>query len=47
MTMKMTKKTADRLVQRLVKEIEKHEHRDEIVTLATEQLIDDTSVVSS
>ncbi len=43
----MTKKTADRLVQQLVKEIEKHEHKDEIVALATEQLIDDTSVVSS
>ncbi len=44
--MKMSKKTADRLVQRLVKEIADHAHKDEIVTLATEQLIDDTSVVS-
>ena len=44
--MKMSKKTADRLVQQLVKELTNHEHRDEIVALATEQLIEDTSVVS-
>ncbi len=44
--MKMSKKTAERLVARLVKELEAHEHRNEIVSLATEQLIDDTSVVS-
>jgi hypothetical protein len=44
MTMKMTKKTAERLVKRLVKELHNHKHRDEIVALATQQLIDDTSL---
>ena len=42
----MSKKTADRLVARLVKELEVHPHKDEVVSLATEQLIDDTSVAS-
>ena len=41
MTTKMTKATFDELVLRLVKELENHPHRDEIVALATLQLIDD------
>lgn len=45
--MKMTKKTADRLVAQLVKELVAHPHKDEVVALATEQLIDDTNVVST
>ena len=39
--MKMTKKTFDRLTQKLINDLNNHEHRDEIVALATEQLIDD------
>ena len=42
--MKMSKKTAERLTQKLITELNNHEHRDEIVSLATQQLIDDTSV---
>ena len=37
----MNSKTFDRYVARLCKEIEDHPHKDEIVALATEQLIDD------
>lgn len=39
--MKMTKKTAERLVARLVRELEDHPHKDEIVLIALEQLMDD------
>ena len=39
--MKMSKKTAERLVARLVKEVEAHPHKDEIVLIALEQLMDD------
>ena len=39
--MKMTKKTAERLTQKLIYEIECHEHKEELVSLITEQLIDD------
>jgi len=39
--MKMSKKTAERLVARLVKELEAHPHKDEIVLIALEQLMDD------
>ena len=38
--MKMTKKTFDRLTQKLIREIECHAHRDELLALAIEQLID-------
>ena len=37
----MSQQNFDRLVQQLHIEIENHEHRDEIVRLATEQLMDD------
>ena len=39
--MKMSKKTAERLTQKLIREIELHEHKDELVALITEQMIDD------
>jgi hypothetical protein len=39
--MKMTKKTAKRLTQALIKEIESHPHRDELISLAIAQLMDD------
>lgn len=42
--MKMSKKTVERLTQKLIYEIECHEHKDELVTLITEQLIDDDMV---
>ena len=44
--MKMSTKTVERLTQKLITELHNHEHRDEIVSLATEQLIDDSTVVS-
>ena len=37
----MSKKTAKRLIARLVYEIENHPHKDEIVCIALEQLMDD------
>ena len=39
--MKMSEKTAERLIQRLVKELEAHPHKDEVVRIALEQLMDD------
>ena len=39
--MKMSVKTAERLTQKLIYEIECHEHKDELVSLITEQLLDD------
>ena len=42
--MKMSKKTAERLTQKLIYELQSHEHRDELVSLITEQLIDDDMV---
>ena len=39
--MNMTTKTFERLTQKLINDLYDHEHRDEIVALATEQLIDD------
>ena len=41
MTTRMNSKTFDRYVARLCEEIENHPHKDEIVALAIEQLIDD------
>lgn len=41
MTMKMTKKTAERLTQTLIDEIESHPHRDELLSLILAQLLDD------
>ena len=42
----MTKKTFDRLTQKLINDLNKHMHRDEIVAIATEQLIDDQDQVT-
>lgn len=41
----MTTNTFNRRLQQLIKEIENHPHREEILKLAKEQLIDDTNVV--
>ena len=41
MTTRMNSKTFDRYVARLCEEIENHPHKDEMVALAIEQLIDD------
>lgn len=41
MIMSMTKKTAKRLTARLVQELKDHPHRDEIVCIALEQLMED------
>lgn len=41
MITRMNSKTFDRYVARLCEEIENHPHKDEIVALAIEQLIDD------
>ena len=38
--MKMTKKTFDRLTQKLIREIECHAHKDELLSLITQQLMD-------
>lgn len=38
--MKMTKRTAKRLTQTLIREIECHPHKDELLSLITEQLLD-------
>lgn len=46
MTMKMSQQTIDRLTQKLINDLHNHEHRDEIVALATEQLIDDQDQVT-
>ena len=40
MTMKMSTKTAERLVARLLTELHNHAHRDEIIQLAIEQIMD-------
>ena len=37
----------ERLTQQLMDEIESHPHKDEIVALATEQLLDDTDLITS
>lgn len=37
----------ERLTQQLMDEIELHPHKDEIVALATEQLLDDTDLITS
>ena len=39
--MKMSEKTAKRLIARLVAELEAHPHKDEIMCIALEQLMDD------
>lgn len=38
--MKMTQQTFDRLTQKLISEIECHEHKDELLSLITEQFLD-------
>ena len=38
--MKMTKKTANRLTQELIEELESHPHREEIISLVLAQLFD-------
>ena len=38
--MRMTKKTFERRVAQLVKQLEHHPHRDEIVAMATSQIMD-------
>ena len=38
--MKMTKKTFDRRVAQLVKELEHHPHKAEIVAIAVDQVMD-------
>ena len=38
--MKMTKKTFERRVAQLVKELEHHPHKDEIVAIAVDQVMD-------
>ena len=40
----MNSKTFDRLTEQLVNEIQEHPHRHEIVELAIDQLLDDTSL---
>lgn len=42
MTLKMNKATFERFVDRLVEEIENNPHKEEIVALTAEQIIDDT-----
>ena len=37
----MTNKTFSRRLQQLIQQVENHPHRDEIIKLAQEQLIDD------
>lgn len=37
----MTNKTFSRRLQQLIQQVENHQHRDEIIKLAQEQLIDD------
>ena len=38
--MKMTSKTIERLTQKLINDLHNHEHKDEIIRLCIEQLID-------
>ena len=40
MTMKMSQQTIDRLTQKLMNDLHNHEHRDELLALMSEQLID-------
>ena len=47
MNLGMNQQNFDRLTQQLMDEIESHPHKDEIVALATEQLLDDTDFVTS
>ena len=42
----MKKTTIERLIQQLIEQIEDHPHKDEIVLLATEQLMDDADLTS-
>lgn len=39
--MKMSKKTFERRVAQLVQQLENHPHKDELVLIALEQLMDD------
>ena len=41
----MKKSTKSVLTSRLIKEIENHSHRDELLTLMAEQVQDDTHIV--
>ena len=41
----MTKKTFNRRLAQLIEQVKNHPNRDEIVALATEQLLDDTAVI--
>lgn len=42
--MKMSKKTFERLTQKLIREIECHKHKDELITLITHQLLDSDEI---
>jgi hypothetical protein len=41
----MTDKTFSRRLQQLISQLENHPHREEILKLASEQLVDDSTVV--
>ena len=43
----MNRKKIERLTSQLVKELKDHAYRDEIVRLATDQLIDDIQSIGS
>lgn len=42
----MTEQTYSRRLQELIRQLEHHPKRDEILTLAQEQLVDDTFVLT-
>lgn len=43
----MNNKTYSRRLQQLISQLENHTHRDEIIKLATEQLLDDATLVET
>jgi hypothetical protein len=43
----MSNTTFSRRLQQLIKQVENHPNRDEIIKLAQEQLIDDTFTITS
>ena len=43
----MSIKTRDRLVSQLVKDVENHSHRQELIDLMMEQVIDDQTMLPS
>ena len=43
----MNSKTFDRLVNELCQQIQEHKHKDEVLSLAVAQLLDDDETVTS